>query len=83
MTPPANVPFVVDHLHVGGGAEIDHDHGRAVQLVRRHAVGDAVGADLARVGVVAGVEQPGGVLGGAHHRAHADHLLGGLTATRR
>ena len=40
--------------------------------------GDAVGADLARVGIVAGIEQPGSVLGGAHHRAHADHLLGRL-----
>ena len=69
----------VDHFHISGGAEIDHHHGRAVQHARCHAVGDAVGADLARVGIVAGIEQPGGVLGGAHHRAHADHLLGCLT----
>ena len=36
-------PVRVDDFHIGGRAEIHHDHGGAVQRLRGHGVGHAVG----------------------------------------
>ena len=63
----------VNHVHVGGGAKVHHNSGRAVEGLRRHGVGDAVGAHLCGVG---------GVYLGDHLRVRAnlDHAraqLGG------
>lgn len=43
---------IVEHLEVRRRAEIDYHHRRAVALLRRHEIGDAVGSDLARIVVL-------------------------------
>ena len=49
---------LVNDLDVGRRAEVNHDDGRAEQLARGDGIGHAVGADLARIGVVRIEKQP-------------------------
>ena len=73
--------LVRDDVEGGGGAEVDHDGGTAVQVVGAHRVGDAVGADLP--GVVVEDRHAGLDPGAQHHGldgqvalAHAPELVG-------
>ena len=69
-------PVRVDDFHIGGRAEIHHDHGGAVQRLRGHGGGHAVGPDFMRVGIV-GLEQRARRFGRAHERVLPDHAIRG------
>ena len=69
-----------NHVHGGGGAEVDDDDGAAVRGIGRDAVHDAVGTDLVRV-VVA--DRHTGLQAGAHHEDAARARIGRRRFPRR